>query len=599
MDWPWSKQRTCYPEGQDQDESQLTDPNRFMELLVSDLATNHNQTIYELMRLTNHVDECFEKLQTQLTLRQSPEAPEKKLDLTSSLASHNDVQGVISHTDKCFDSLHAEMTQLRSNLQRAPKSGGGNSFIQDEAKYNHLLHILGEHFDGQDNLIRGLLNGSSNPMLPMLTGREGTESTIMSPEPTLISDASFPDIARQAVTPYYMQGSTAKMPKPPAPSSLKQPSFVCISAPTTRTPRGDAMPVDDVEASTEDLKACFRKDLDAHHEMILAALNTRWVPDSKAVCNDKGQRQISEDTPMSVLDLDKVIEDNTSDCDGGDDVEVKVTVSSRAPRNSVQSIAESMLDDTRANFICGKVLHDGDLCESYNVENFYYPTGFCQYVARHEYFINTMFFIIGLNCMYIGVDMDNNNADQLFDADWFFIIMENLFTLAFFFEWAIRILSFRTKANFRKDFWMVFDFIMLMLMVGETWIMAPVSKATGATLPIPTGPLRLLRMARLVRLSRLLKNVPELVTLSKGLVQGVRASAASIFMISLFIYIFAILLHSLLKDEVDLNKALRDEFGTNFERLGDCMWVLLIDGTFMLDGTGNILSALLFEGSFQ
>jgi len=130
--------------------------------------------------------------------------------------------------------------------------------------------------------------------------------------------------------------------------------------------------------------------------------------------------------------------------------------------------------------------------------------------------------------------------------------------------------------------------------------MAPFSQATGGSgLPIPTGPLRLLRMARLVRLSRLLKNVPELVTLSKGLVQGVRASAASIFMISLFIYIFAIMMHSLLKDEHNLNQKLKDEHGVNFDRLGDCMWVLLIDGTFMLDGTGNILSAFVFEGTFS
>jgi len=139
----------------------------------------------------------------------------------------------------------------------------------------------------------------------------------------------------------------------------------------------------------------------------------------------------------------------------------------------------------------------------------------------------------------------------------------------------------------------------LALMVVETWGIAPVTKALKIeALPIPSEPFRLLRMARLVRLSRLLKNVPELVTLTTGLLQGIRASAASIFMISLFIYIFAILLHSFLKDAHDLNQALKATHNVSFERLGDCMWVLLIDGTFMLDGTGNILSALLFDGTF-
>jgi len=275
-------------------------------------------------------------------------------------------------------------------------------------------------------------------------------------------------------------------------------------------------------------------------------------------------------------------------------------------RVSTGHVAQIMLLDAREAFMgdldqaYGKFAQDGDMIPGgYNVEDFYYDKGCCQAIARDWYFVHGTYVVILVNCIYMGVNMDLNKSDQLYDADWFFIICENLFTSVFLVEWGVRLGAFSTKRNFVKDPWMVFDGCLVALMVIETWILSPITKMfEGSSIPIPSEPLRLLRMVRLTRLSRLIRNVPELVTLTTGLVQGVRASAASISMIFLFIYMFAIVVHALLKDEDELNVRLKNEYGVNFERLGDCMWVLLIDGTFMLDGTGNILSSLVFEGSF-
>jgi len=113
---------------------------------------------------------------------------------------------------------------------------------------------------------------------------------------------------------------------------------------------------------------------------------------------------------------------------------------------------------------------------------------------------------------------------------------------------------------------------------------------------VPFGPLRLFRLARLTRMARLVRSIPELLVMTQGLIQGARACAATIVLILMMIYIFAIALLAILKDEQKANGIIYDKLGVHFKTLGDCMWILLIDGTFLLDGTGNILTILLFEG---
>merc|ERR1719201_276491 len=101
-------------------------------------------------------------------------------------------------------------------------------------------------------------------------------------------------------------------------------------------------------------------------------------------------------------------------------------------------------------------------------------------------------------------------------------------------------------------------------MVVETWMFPLMSIFAGRSGPgFSMGPLRLLRLARMVRLAR---SFPEMVTLIKGLRRASRAVASSLLMVLLIIYVFAILLHSLLKDNV----VVKDSFG----RLALCMWTL-------------------------
>jgi len=223
--------------------------------------------------------------------------------------------------------------------------------------------------------------------------------------------------------------------------------------------------------------------------------------------------------------------------------------------------------------------------EVYDVSKFYHEEGLCQRIARHDAFQNITLAVIVVNAMYIGIDIEHNLADSLFEAHWFFILSECLFLVFFSFEIGARFGAFKEKLNCLKDGWFKFDSILVLLMVLET-IFFPVFLplfSSGSEAP-PTGFLRLLRLLRLSRLVRLLRSVPELVTIVKGMKVAIRAVTSTFVMIVVLIYVFAILLMLLLRDD-----SLTSEY---FSTLGLCMWTLLIQG-MVWDSTGKMLGFLM------
>jgi len=93
-------------------------------------------------------------------------------------------------------------------------------------------------------------------------------------------------------------------------------------------------------------------------------------------------------------------------------------------------------------------------------------------------------------------------------------------------------------------------------------------------------------LLRLSRLVRLLKSMPDLLTLVNGIRAAMRAVCSSLVLIIGINYIFAIVLNMFLKDIQDVEEV-QNRFGT----LGNCMWILMLDGTLM-DSTGSTLAAL-------
>jgi len=235
----------------------------------------------------------------------------------------------------------------------------------------------------------------------------------------------------------------------------------------------------------------------------------------------------------------------------------------------------------------------------YNVEDFYYTHGMCQKIARSNFFANFTVFVVVLNAVYIGVDSDHNDSQNIYAAHIFFQACSQFFALYFTFELVVRLLAFENKHNCLKDGWFKFDAFLVSTMILDIWILMPVLYIVGGGVQIPTQPLRMLRLFKLTRMARLMKAFPELVTMIKGLVRSLRAISSSMILIGLMVYVWAIVMHMLMKEEDEFNSMLWEESFLSFETITSCIWTLLMAGTLMLDDSAPLMTELLFSGKFN
>jgi len=212
----------------------------------------------------------------------------------------------------------------------------------------------------------------------------------------------------------------------------------------------------------------------------------------------------------------------------------------------------------------------------YNVMDYYKTQGIVQRVARSHNFENMTFLVIFLNAIWIAVDTDYNSAPMLVDAHPVFQVAENVFCLYFTGELLIRLFAFRRKANCFRDFWFVFDTILVSMMVIETWIVSAVMLALGSTGSANVGNASILRMVRMVkmirlsRMARLLRAIPELVILLKAVGAAARIIFVFLLLWSILIYVFAVLFR-----QISDGQPIGLQY---FDSVPDAMNTLLLDG---------------------
>jgi len=242
---------------------------------------------------------------------------------------------------------------------------------------------------------------------------------------------------------------------------------------------------------------------------------------------------------------------------------------------------------------------------AYNVEDFYYTEGICQKIAKNATFSNLTFVVIFLNAIWIGISTDGNKVEVdgkmttplvLSESPWWIQVGENLFCLFFTFELSVRFLSFANKCNCGRDGWFVFDSILVALMVHETWIevflVAVIGNdATGhgaghATVLRILRLSRLTRLTRVTRLARILRNVPELLILTKAMLLAIRSMGTMLVLLSIGIYVFAIFFVQMLASEPE-GKGM-------FETVPMGMHTLLVNG--ILTEHKSIVNDMLEKG---
>lgn len=212
----------------------------------------------------------------------------------------------------------------------------------------------------------------------------------------------------------------------------------------------------------------------------------------------------------------------------------------------------------------------------YNVADYYHRTGCAQAVATHNVFEQGTLIVIFLNALWLWIDTDYNSEAVLLNAHPVFQVAEHSFCAFFAFELLVRFLAFNGKSHCLRDSWFVFDSLLVLFMVAETWILTVVFAIMG---PADTGALgnasilRIVRIARIVRISRmarLMRAIPELMILLKGIGAASRSVCVFFLLWLIIIYVFAVIFRNL-TDDTELK-------GTFFGSVPETMNTLLLEG---------------------
>ncbi|CAJ1418476.1 unnamed protein product [Effrenium voratum] len=232
--------------------------------------------------------------------------------------------------------------------------------------------------------------------------------------------------------------------------------------------------------------------------------------------------------------------------------------------------------------------------KKYNVHDFYKTEGFCQQVARSSIFDHITLFMIIFNAVWIAVDTDNNDAALLIHALPVFQAMENVFCVYFTMELIIRYMSFRRSWDAFRDFWFVFDTVIVVFMIFETWIITILLAAFEGFMlqnsPI-LGLVRLLRLFRMTRVVRVLKAVPELMILLKGMLAAMRSVLVTLGLLMIVTYVYAIAFTALSKEYQFAQTYFRDVPASMFTCI--VRGALLDEVSALLDDVGRESGAVV------
>eukprot|EP00927_Polykrikos_kofoidii_P055337 TRINITY_DN49605_c0_g1_i1.p1 TRINITY_DN49605_c0_g1~~TRINITY_DN49605_c0_g1_i1.p1 ORF type:complete len:743 (-),score=132.56 TRINITY_DN49605_c0_g1_i1:92-2320(-) len=199
-----------------------------------------------------------------------------------------------------------------------------------------------------------------------------------------------------------------------------------------------------------------------------------------------------------------------------------------------------------------------DICKpEFNVHSFYHERGVCQNVARSSLFENCTLMVVTFNALWIAVDTDLNTSPTLIEAPAIFQIGEQFFCFYFAVEWLVRFGAFALKRNIIRDHGFLFDSVLVILMVLETWVVPTVQYISGSSSGKVLGGAgivrlsRLLRLTRMARMARLLRAVPELLIIAKSVVAATRSVFFTLCFLVIICYVHAIAFTQMLSEEAD------------------------------------------------
>jgi hypothetical protein len=331
----------------------------------------------------------------------------------------------------------------------------------------------------------------------------------------------------------------------------------------------------DIEALVEHADFVFEKSLELEPQEFMATV-LMFVSDNEATRRD-------------VIDIQKHVQKSVQD-------RVRQEAKMHCPRRTASLIQSqrlkgtSELEDLPVVFAdemeLRKQVRNAILRgEDYNVEDFYGNSRFAR-LAANDIFKNVTYIVIVLNAMWIAVDTDCNPASNPQARDIsppiVFKVADNIFCIYFSFEITVRLLAFANKRNAFFDGWFKFDFVLVSLMVWDTWVQPAVyawylQRAAGGdgNTSAVFRVFRLLRLTRVARLTRLFKRFPELTLMIRAIWSATKAMLTTLVLLVAIVFMFSILFVNLMKETPD-SKARKG----CFENVPQAMNCLVMMGAF-------------------
>jgi len=119
------------------------------------------------------------------------------------------------------------------------------------------------------------------------------------------------------------------------------------------------------------------------------------------------------------------------------------------------------------------------------------------------------------------------------------VILDSIFNVVFLIELILRM--YAERRNWPRDFWNIFDFLLVSIGVIDTWIL-PLTGLDGDIRFLTLMRLfRLLRLIRILRVLRLLRFLKELMLLVQGITSAMRAMVWGLLLLGITIFICALL----------------------------------------------------------
>jgi len=226
----------------------------------------------------------------------------------------------------------------------------------------------------------------------------------------------------------------------------------------------------------------------------------------------------------------------------------KESIGSAGSVEGTSSSVERRMSVVKSLVALHKLWKQTGLAEPYIEADWYSANGLFANLARSTPFESLTLLIIVVNAIWVAVDLDYNTSSRLFEALWIFPLMESLFCAFFCCELFIRLMAYRRISFAMHDLWFLFDFFLVVLMIFETWLLQIYLQLGGRGDDGMLGRATVLRLLRLTRMARAMQAVPELKTIVRGMLAGVRSVGIIFILLSGITYVFAIILRQLTRD---------------------------------------------------